>query len=74
MGIIKPGQGVSFLPEIFAKPLEKSGDLVRVRPDLSGPDVEIFACFPPKRASVPAVRVFIDMLVDFARDRARLDD
>lgn len=73
LGIITSGQGVSFLPDIFAQPLERSGALVRVRPDLVGPDVEIFACFPPKRASVPAVRVFIDMLAEFAGKRAASD-
>lgn len=66
LGILKAGQGVSLLPEIFGKPLERRNELARVRPDLSGPEVEIFACFPPRRASVPAVRVFIDGLVAFA--------
>lgn len=74
LGIIMCGQGVSFLPRIFAQPFEKSSALVRVRPDLVGPEVEVFACFPPKRASVPAVRVFIDMLVEFAATRTGFED
>lgn len=60
--IISAGQGVSLVPEIFAEPLVQQGLLAAVLPEYAGPEVEIFACFPPRRASVPAVRKFIDLL------------
>ena len=68
LGILRAGRGVAFLPAIYGEPRVARGDLVRVLPDLEGPEVEVYATFPPKRASVPAVRAFIDLLVEVARE------
>lgn len=63
LGILSAGSGVAFLPQIYADPLAQAGVLVRALPDFKGPELEIYAVLPPKRSSVPAVRVFLDMLI-----------
>ncbi|MFD0858622.1 LysR family transcriptional regulator [Roseovarius aquimarinus] len=70
LGILASGHGVAFLPSLFGDPLVASGELLRALPDHEGPKIEIFACFPPRRASIPAVRAFIDLLADCAKARA----
>lgn len=67
LGLLSAGAGVAFLPSIYGETHVAQGELVRVLPDLEGPEVEIYASFPPKRASVPAVRAFIDLLVEVTR-------
>ena len=67
LGILRSGHGVAFLPSLFGDPRIASGDFTRALPEFEGPRIEIFASFPPRRASVPAVRVFIDLLTEFAR-------
>ncbi|KIT16900.1 LysR family transcriptional regulator [Jannaschia aquimarina] len=64
LGIIRAGTGLAFLPEVFGEPRAASGDFARILPDFHGPEIEIFASFPPKRASIPAVRAFLDLLVE----------
>ena len=63
LGILQSGRGVAFLPAAFGEPKAQSGELARVLPDYAGPEIEIYATFPPKRASIPAVRAFLDLLV-----------
>ncbi|MFQ6547684.1 LysR family transcriptional regulator [Aestuariibius sp. 2305UL40-4] len=63
LGILRAGRGVAFLPAIFGEPRVAAGDFRRALPDHEGPPIEVYASFPPKRASVPAVRAFIDLLV-----------
>ena len=41
---------------------------MRALPRHEGPVVEVYASFPPRRASVPAVRAFIDLLVEACRE------
>ena len=68
LGVIRSGAGVAFLPATFGEPRVLSGDFVRALPTFSGPDVEIFASFPPRRASVPAVRAFLDILLETGKE------
>lgn len=69
LGILRSGHGVAFLPSLYGEPRVAAGDFVRALPAFEGPRIEIFASFPPRRASVPAVRVFIDLLTEAARAR-----
>ncbi|MFQ6546526.1 LysR family transcriptional regulator [Aestuariibius sp. 2305UL40-4] len=66
LGILRSGAGLALLPEIFGRHGTASGDFVTVLPDYTGPEISGFASFPPRRASIPAVRVFIDLLVAHA--------
>lgn len=70
LGILRSGHGVAFLPSLYGAPRVAAGDFVRALPRFEGPRIEIFACFPPRRARVPAVRVFIDLLIEAARNRS----
>ncbi|MCX2723039.1 LysR family transcriptional regulator [Roseibium salinum] len=63
LGILSAGPGVAFLPMLYAEPLARAGVLVRALPGYTGPEMELFAALPPKRSNVPAVRVFLDLLV-----------
>ncbi len=62
LGVLRTGAGVAFLPDVYGDVLVRSGELVRALPRWRGPDIEIYASLPPRRASVPAVRVFLDAL------------
>lgn len=64
LGILGSGRGVAFLPAVFGDRKVKSGELARLLPEFSGPQIEIYATFPPKRASIPAVRAFLDLMVE----------
>ncbi|MEO0488089.1 MAG: LysR family transcriptional regulator [Cyanobacteria bacterium P01_A01_bin.123] len=64
LGILSAGPGVAFLPQIYAEPLARAGALVRALPDFRGENIEIYASLPPKRSSVPAVRAFLEMLIN----------
>lgn len=65
-GILQSGSGVGMLPAVLGDLLVRSGICARALPGYAGPMIEGFACLPPRRASVPAVRVFIDLLAEFA--------
>ncbi len=66
-GILSAGAGLAFLPSFTRGPAPGAPELVRVLPRFEGPSLEIFASLPPRRALVPAVRVFLDMLVEQTR-------
>ncbi|SHH33793.1 LysR family transcriptional regulator [Marivita hallyeonensis] len=68
LGILASGKGVAFLPAIFGDRKVLSGELARLFPEFSGPDIEIYAAFPPKRAEIPAVRAFLDLMVDMSEE------
>ncbi|QPH54233.1 LysR family transcriptional regulator [Pontivivens ytuae] len=71
--IVRSGYAMALLPKLYIEAQRDGGDLVRALPVYAGPDVEIYASFPPKRASVPAVRVFIDLLVEGASEALQGD-
>ncbi len=64
IGIMNAGSGVAFIPMVYAEPLAKAGAIVRVLPDWTGPKLEIFATTPARRAAVPAVRAFLEILAE----------
>lgn len=65
LGILRAGTGVVFLPELYGRARIGSNDFVEALPGYRGPDVEIYAAFPPRRASVPAVREFMNTLGEY---------
>ncbi|WP_420607287.1 LysR family transcriptional regulator [Novosphingopyxis sp.] len=62
IGIMNAGSGVAFIPKVYAEPLAKAGAIVRVLPEWTGAVLEIFATTPARRAAVPAVRAFLEVL------------
>ena len=61
--LLRRDVGTAFLPDVYAEPLVAAGELRRLLPGHAGPAIEIYVCFPPRRSSVPAVRLFIDLVV-----------
>ncbi|MCE8006973.1 LysR family transcriptional regulator [Aestuariivita sp.] len=68
LGMIRSGAGITMLPGIFGDQQVRRGDAAPVLPEWEMGNVEIFAVFPPRRSSVPAVRVLIDYLVEYAEE------
>ncbi|MFD0916856.1 LysR family transcriptional regulator [Pseudahrensia aquimaris] len=62
IGILNAGSGVALIPQVYGEPLANAGALVRAMPGWLGPTIEIHAAMPPRRASVPAVAAFLDIL------------
>ena len=62
-GLLRRHLGIAFLPDIYAEPLVEAGELARLLPAHAGPAIEVYLSFPPRRSSVPAVRLFIDLMV-----------
>lgn len=57
------GLGVALLPEYFCVSGLRSGDLVRVLPEWTGPEVTVHLIFTTKRGLRPSVRALVDHLV-----------
>ncbi|SPL71433.1 LysR family transcriptional regulator [Acinetobacter stercoris] len=56
--------GIALLPDTIACDYIKSGQLVRVLPEWKSPHGIFHAVYPSRRGLLPAVRVFIDYLVE----------
>ena len=67
LDIMTAGRGMALVPRLWAEPIAKRGDLVAVLPDWDGPTLDIFAVMPPRRATVPAVRAFLDLMFEHAK-------
>jgi DNA-binding transcriptional LysR family regulator len=52
------------LPDSIVQDHVQSGELVRVLPDWKAPHGIFHAVYPSRRGLLPAVRVFIDYLVE----------
>ena len=63
MRLAAAGTGIAALPEFFAAPAVRSGELRRVLPDWSLPALTAWAVFPGRRLMPAKTRAFIDMLV-----------
>ncbi|PRQ08955.1 LysR substrate-binding domain-containing protein [Enhygromyxa salina] len=59
-------RGVALLPDLYGARQVAEGTFIRLLPNFQGETIEVFATYPPRRASVPAVRAFIDLLVEAA--------
>ena len=58
------GQGIALLPESVVRAALARGDLVCVLPDWRLPQGIFHVVFPHRRGLLPAVRAFIDFLVE----------
>ncbi|MBJ9984325.1 LysR family transcriptional regulator [Acinetobacter sp. S40] len=56
--------GVALLPDTIANEYLRTGELVRILPDWKAPHGIFHAVYPSRRGQLPAVRVFIDYLVE----------
>ena len=61
--------GIALLPDTIACDYVKSGQLVRVLPEWKAPHGIFHAVYPSRRGLLPAVRVFIDYLVEHLTKR-----
>ncbi|KAF1027671.1 MAG: hypothetical protein GAK29_00482 [Acinetobacter bereziniae] len=61
--------GIALLPDTIANDFVASGELVRVLPDWKAPHGIFHAVYPSRRGLLPAVRVFIDYLVEHLSNR-----
>ena len=58
------GRGITLLPSEVAGPLIEAGRLVRLLPEWHSNEVTMHLVYPSKRGLRPAVRAFIDFLVE----------
>ena len=56
--------GIALLPDSIAQDFNKTGQLVKVLPEWTAPHGIFHAVYPSRRGLLPAVRVFIDYLVE----------
>ncbi|MCH7335207.1 LysR family transcriptional regulator [Acinetobacter sp. NIPH 2699] len=56
--------GIALLPDSIAQDFVQSGQLVKVLPEWTAPHGIFHAVYPSRRGLLPAVRVFIDYLVE----------
>ncbi|MFH7767029.1 LysR substrate-binding domain-containing protein [Acinetobacter sp. BSP-28] len=62
--LAKQNCGIVLLPDSIVEDYVQSGELVRVLPDWKAPHGIFHAVYPSRRGLLPAVRVFIDYLVE----------
>lgn len=62
--LVSENCGIALLPDTIAAPYLASGHLVRVLPHWKAPHGILHAVYPSRRGILPAVRVFIDYLVE----------
>jgi LysR family transcriptional regulator for bpeEF and oprC len=60
---VQRGVGIGLFPRRLVTPVDETGDLERVLPDWSTPDVPVHAVFASARYLTPKVRAFIDHAV-----------
>ncbi|WP_019614067.1 LysR family transcriptional regulator [Psychromonas ossibalaenae] len=58
------GLGIVYLPEFFVKPAINSGKLVELLADKALGEIPVNLVFPPNKQMNPALRAFIDMIID----------
>ncbi|URM42420.1 MULTISPECIES: LysR family transcriptional regulator [Acinetobacter] len=61
--------GIALLPESAAQDFVKSGQLLPILPEWKAPHGVFHAVYPSRRGLLPAVRVFIDYLVEHLSER-----
>ena len=65
------GSGIAASSHLFTEAFEEKGELVRVLPDWSLPEVTGWAVFPGRRLMPAKTRVFLDMMEESCCDEAR---
>lgn len=66
--VVVGGAGMTFVPGFEIEDRLASGALVPVLPVWGGPRLEVHAVMPPGRTKVPAVRAFLDLMDERARE------
>jgi DNA-binding transcriptional LysR family regulator len=56
------GHGVGFMPSVYCDEKIASGELVRLLPDWSSPEILVHAVYPTRRFLPPRLHVFVDAL------------
>lgn len=64
MAALRSGLGVAILPEVTCRDDLAAGRLVRILPDWSPADAEIYLAFPTRKGNSPAARALIDFFVE----------
>ena len=64
--ILRSGLGLGYLLDAYVETFLTTSDIVPVLSAFRGVPIELYATLPPRRSTVPAVRVFLDMLVAYA--------
>ena len=62
--LVSQNCGIALLPDTIARDYVNTGELVRILPDWKAPHGIFHAVYPSRRGLLPAVRVFIDYLVE----------
>ncbi|TCM66968.1 LysR family transcriptional regulator [Acinetobacter calcoaceticus] len=62
--LVSQNCGIALLPDTITSDYVKSGQIVRVLPEWKAPHGVLHAVYPSRRGLLPAVRVFIDYLVE----------
>lgn len=62
--LVSQNCGLALLPDTVANDYLKTGQIVRVLPEWKAPHGVLHAVYPSRRGLLPAVRVFIDYLVE----------
>lgn len=65
MQLARQNSGIALLPDSIAEDYVKSGELVQVLPEWKAPHGVFHAVYPTRQGMLPAVRVFIDYLVEY---------
>ncbi|MEB3752811.1 LysR family transcriptional regulator [Acinetobacter sp. MD2(2019)] len=71
MQLARHGSGVALLPDSVVAESIQSGELVHVLPEWKAPHGVLHAVYPTRQGMLPAVRVFIDYLVDYFAQHAK---
>lgn len=62
--LVSQNCGLALLPDTVANDYLKTGQIIRVLPEWKAPHGVLHAVYPSRRGLLPAVRVFIDYLVE----------
>jgi len=66
LAALRSGLGIAMLPEITCRDDLAAGRLVRILPDWSPADEEVYLAFATRKGNSPAVRALIDFFVENA--------
>lgn len=64
--ILLAGVGLGYILDSYVSTFLNATDIVPVMSDFRGDQIDLYATLPPRRTSVPAVREFLDKLIDYA--------
>jgi len=62
---IENDQGIGFLPEFLCEKELASGEFVEILPDLTKPDLSLYALYPDRKYKTPQLKAFIEFLMEW---------